>query len=200
MSVGVCVSVCVCVIDSDLGRVCRFVCVSVGVGNGSTTIESNAPADNYPPKKQARRMVQVSCRGDDEPLAVLVVVLPGTVGAATGEARRWQPLAQLVREETKQTFVAVRCVFVRIVMVCVCRSGRSCRCTQQQQQQQQMCAQVFTPLAATNATFRTALFKCPPSVAAAVTGVGGAAAGGLGANMASAALWEIKGAMKTVGG
>lgn len=56
--------------------------------------------------EQARRMVELSCR--DEPLAVLVVVLPGEEGAAVNEAQRWQGLARFVREETRQTFVAVR--------------------------------------------------------------------------------------------
>lgn len=51
-------------------------------------------------------MVELSCR--DEPLAVLVVVLPGEEGAAVNEAQRWQGLARFVREETRQTFVAVR--------------------------------------------------------------------------------------------
>lgn len=48
---------------------------------------------------------------------------------------------------------------------------------------------MFTPLAATHASFRTALFKAP----------GGETGGGLGANMASAAAWEIKGMLRTVG-
>lgn len=56
--------------------------------------------------EEARRMVELSCR--DEPLAVLVVVLPGGLAPAVAEAQRWQGLAQLVRHETRQTFVAVR--------------------------------------------------------------------------------------------
>lgn len=56
--------------------------------------------------EEARRMVELSCR--DEPLAVLVVVLPAGVAPAVAEAQRWQGLAQLVRQETRQTFVAVR--------------------------------------------------------------------------------------------
>lgn len=56
--------------------------------------------------EEARRMVELSCR--DEPLAVLVVVLPGELAPAVAEAQRWQGLAQLARQETRQTFVAVR--------------------------------------------------------------------------------------------
>lgn len=51
-------------------------------------------------------MLELSCC--DEPLAALVVVLPGELGPAVTEAQRWQAVAQLVRQETRQTFVAVR--------------------------------------------------------------------------------------------
>lgn len=56
--------------------------------------------------EEARRMVELSC--SYEPLAMLVVVLPGDLAPAVAEAQRWQGLAQLVRQETRQTFVAVR--------------------------------------------------------------------------------------------
>lgn len=105
----------------------------------------------------------------DEPLAVLIVVLPGEEADALREVERWQGLARLVRSGTRQTFVAV-----------------------------------FTPLAATHATLRTALFRAPPggetTAAAAAAAGGGGIGGGLGANAASAAAWEIKGMLRTVGG
>lgn len=62
-------------------------------------------------------MLELSCR--DEPLAALVVVLPGELGPAVTEAQQWQTVAQLVRQETRQTFVAVRCFF----FPCVYASG-----------------------------------------------------------------------------
>jgi hypothetical protein len=51
-------------------------------------------------------MVELNAK--DEPLVVLVVVLPGDRGAAVAEAQRWQRVAELVRQETRQTFIAVR--------------------------------------------------------------------------------------------
>lgn len=48
--------------------------------------------------------------------------------------------------------------------------------------------QAFSPLVATHAPLRTALFKAP----------GGERGGGLEANMASAAVWEIAGVLRTV--
>lgn len=104
----------------------------------------------------------------DEPLAVLIVVLPGEEADALREMERWQGLARLVRSGTRQTFVAV-----------------------------------FTPLAATHATLRTALFRAPlggETTAAAAAAAGGGIGGGLGANAASAAAWEIKGMLRTVCG